>query len=185
MHFVAFFQSAQNCDRIFDRRLADQYWLEPAFQRRIFLDVFLVFVECRCADRAQLAPRQRRFEHVGRVHRAFGGACSHQRVQFVDEQNDLPFGLGNLFQDGFQTVFKFAAEFRSRHQRRQVQRHNALCLQHVRYVAGDDALRQAFHNRGFADAGLTNQYWVILRAARQNLHHAANLFVSPDDRVEL
>jgi len=33
-----------------------------------------------------------------------------------------------------------------------------------------DALRQAFHNRGFADPGLTNQYWVILRAARQNLH---------------
>ncbi len=185
VHFIAFFQSAQNRDRIFDRRFADQHRLKPAFQRRIFLDVFLVFVECRCADRAQLAPRQRRFEHVGRVHRAFRGAGSHQRVQFVDEQNDLPFGLGDLFQDGFQTVFKFAAEFRSRHQRRQVQRHDALGLQHVRYVAGNDPLRQAFHDRGLSDAGLADQHRVVFRTPRQYLHHAANLFVAPDYGIEL
>ena len=37
--FVAFFQAAQDRDRIFDRRFIDRYFLEAAFQRRVFLDI--------------------------------------------------------------------------------------------------------------------------------------------------
>ena len=140
MHFIAFLQPAQNGDGIFYRRLADQHRLESALQGGVFFVVFLVLVERGCADGAQLAPCQRRLEHVGGVHRAFGGAGAHQGVQFVDEENDLALGLGDLLQDSFQTVFKFTAVFRSRHQGGQVQGHDALGLQHVRHVAGNDAL---------------------------------------------
>ena len=35
MNFVAFFQSAENCDRVLDGRLIHQYFLEAAFQRRV------------------------------------------------------------------------------------------------------------------------------------------------------
>ncbi len=118
VHFIAFLQSAQNRYGVFHSRLADQHRLEPALQSRIFLDMLLIFVERRCANRAQLASRQRGLEHVGSVHRAFRSACAHQRVQLIDEQNDLPLGFGDLFKDGLQAVFKFPAEFRSRHQRR-------------------------------------------------------------------
>ena len=93
VHFVALFQAAQNRNRVFHGRLVDQHRLEAAFERRIFLDVFFVFVQRGCADGAQFAARQRRLQHVGSVHRAFGRACAHQRVQLVDEQNDLPVRL--------------------------------------------------------------------------------------------
>ena len=67
--------------------------LEAAFERRIFFNVFAVFVERGGADGAQLATGQRGLEHVGGVHGAFRGARAHQGVQLVDEENDLPFGI--------------------------------------------------------------------------------------------
>ena len=89
MHFVAFFQAAQNGDRVFDVRLAHEDDLEAAFERGIFLDVLAILVERGGADGAQFAAGQRRLQHVGGVNRAFGRARAHQGVQFVDEQNDL------------------------------------------------------------------------------------------------
>ena len=147
--------------------------------------MLLVFVERCRADRAQLTSRQSRFEHVGSIHCALRGARADQGVELVDEQDDLPFGFGNLFQDRFQAVFKFTTVFRSRHERRQVQRHEALGLQHVGHIARNDPLRQALHNGGFPDAGLADQHGIVFCAAGENLHHAANLFVAPNHRIQL
>ena len=58
MHFVALFQSAQNRDRVFDARLVHHHRLKTPLQRRVFLDVFAIFIERGRADRAQLAARQ-------------------------------------------------------------------------------------------------------------------------------
>ncbi len=96
MYFVAIFQSAQNRNRILNRWLAHQHRLESAFERRILFDIFFVFIQRSGADRPQFAARQRWLQHVRRVHGAFGCACSHQRVQLVDEQNDLTFGLADF-----------------------------------------------------------------------------------------
>src|SRR5205814_6184587 len=52
-------------------------------------------------------------------------------------------------------------------------------------VARDDALRQAFHDRSLANTGFANQHRVVLGAARQYLHHAADFLVAADHRVEL
>ena len=49
----------------------------------------------------------------------------------------------------------------------------------------DDALGQALDDRGLADAWLADEHGVVLGAAAQHLHDAANLVVAPDDRVEL
>jgi len=46
--------------------------LEPAFQRRVFLDAFPVLVERGRPDASEVAARERRFQHVGSVHGAFG-----------------------------------------------------------------------------------------------------------------
>ena len=57
MHFVALFQAAQNGDRIFHCRFADENRLEAAFERGILLDIFSIFVKSGSADGAQLAAR--------------------------------------------------------------------------------------------------------------------------------
>ena len=185
VQFVAVLEPAQDGDGVFHGGLGDQHRLEAALQRRILLDVLAVLVEGGGADGAQLAARQRRLEHVRGVHRAFGGARADQRVQFVDEQNDLAGGLGDLLQHGLQAIFEFAAILGAGHQRGQVQRHDALGLEHFGHVAGDDALRQAFDHGRLAHAGFADQHGIILGAPRQNLHHAANLDVAPDHRIEL
>ena len=101
-------------------------------QRRIFLDVLAILVQRGRADGAQFAASQRRLQHVGGVHRAFGRAGADQRVQFVDEQNDLALRLLNLLQHRLQTVFELAAILRAGQHRAQIQRHHALVLQLLR-----------------------------------------------------
>ena len=88
VNFVALLQAAQDRDRVFDRRLVDQHFLEAPLQRRVLLDVLAIFVERGRADAMQLAARERGLEHVARVHRAFGLAGADHRVQLVDEQDD-------------------------------------------------------------------------------------------------
>ena len=89
MRFVARLEPAQDRDRVFDARLADEDRLKAPLQRGVFFDVLAIFVERRGADAAQLAAGQRRLEQVGRVAAPFGRAGADDRVQFVDEQNDV------------------------------------------------------------------------------------------------
>ena len=118
MQLVAIFEAAQNRDGIFDRRLGNQHRLEAPFECRVLLNVLAVLVYRRGADSSQFAAGQRRLQHVRGVHRAFRRARTDQCVQFVDEEDDLPFGFGDLFEHRFQTVLEFAAILRACHQRR-------------------------------------------------------------------
>ena len=72
-----------------DAGLAHQHRLEAPLERRVLLDVLAVLVERRGADDVQLAPGERRLEHVARVHRAFGRAGADDGVQLVDEGDEL------------------------------------------------------------------------------------------------
>src|SRR5579859_334209 len=105
-------------------------------------------------------------------------------MQLIDEQNDLPFGLGDFLENGFQAVFKFAAEFCSSHERGKIQRHDAFCFEYVRNVTGNDALREAFDDGRLAHARFADQHRVVFGAPRQDLHHAANLFITANNRVK-
>src|SRR5207248_11005372 len=86
VHLIALFQTAQNRNRICNGRFSDEHWLEAAFGCSVFFNVVLVFVERGSPNSAQLTVVERRLEHIGSVHRAFGGAGSNERVQFVDKQ---------------------------------------------------------------------------------------------------
>ena len=185
MHFVALFQAAQDGDRVFDIGLANENDLEAALQGRIFLNVLAVLVQRGRANRAQFATSQRWLEHVGRVHRTLGRARANQRVQLVDEQDDLSRRIFNLLQHGFQAVFKLAAVFCARQHRTQIQRHHTLVLQPFGHIARDDALRQAFDNGGLAYARLSDQHRIVLGAAGKHLHHTADFFVAADHGIEL
>ncbi len=179
------FETAQNRDRVVDRRLADHHRLEAARESGVFLDVLAVFRERGGADAAQFAARQRRLQHVGRVDRAFRSAGADQRVQLVDEADDFAVRFGDFLENGLQAVFEFAAELGARDHLAEVDRDQFLVAQLIGHVALENALRETFDDGGFTDARLADQHRIVLGAAAQNLHHAANLFVAADHRIEL
>jgi hypothetical protein len=133
----------------------------------------------------QLATRQQRLQHVAGVHGAFGCAGAHHGVHFVYKQQHFASRVGDFFQYGFQALFELAAVFGARDQSAHIELDQALALKALRHVALDDTLRQAFDDGSLADPRLANQGGVVLGAARDDLHHAADLLVAADDRVEL
>ena len=185
MDFEFLLEAAQNGDGVVDRRLADHDGLEAARQGGVLLDVLLVFVERGGADAAQLAAGQRGLQHVGGVDGAFRAAGADQRVQLVDEADDFAVGIDDFLEDGFEAVFELAAELGAGDHRAEIDGDQALVLQLIGHVAADDALGQAFDDGGLADAGLADQHRVVLGAAAEHLHDAADLVVAADHRVEL
>jgi len=185
VQLVLLLQTAQDRDGVFHRRLGDEDRLEAPRQRRILLDVLAVFIERGCADAVQFAARQSRLQQVAGIHRAFGLAGADDGVQLVDEQNDVA-ALGlHLGQNGFQTLLELATVLRAGNQRTHVEREKLLVFEAFGHVALDDAQRQSFGNRRFADAGLTDQNRIVLRAPRQHLDCTADLFIAADDGIEL
>ena len=185
MHFVPLLQPAQNGDGRLHRRLVHLHRLETAFQRRVFLDVLAVFVERRRADAAQFAARELRLHDVRRVRRAFRRARADDRVQFVNEQNDFAFAGDDFLEKRLEPVLEFAAIFRAGNHRAQIHRHQPLVLERFGHVAAHDAPGQAFGNGRLAHARFADEHRIVLRAARQHLHHAADFLVAADDRVNL
>src|SRR5581483_4873971 len=89
VRLVLVLQPAQDRDRVFDVRLADVNMLEAAFEGFILFDVFLIFVERGRAYAAQFAAGQCGLEHIRRVNRPLGAAGADQRVQLVNETDNL------------------------------------------------------------------------------------------------
>ena len=112
-------------------------------------------------------------------------AGAHQRVQLVDEADDFAVGIDDLLHHGLEAVFELAAELGAGDHRAEVDGHQFLVLELVGHVAAHDALGQAFHDGGLAHAGLADQHRVVLGAAAEHLHDAADLVVAADHRVEL
>ncbi len=164
---------------------ADEDRLEPARQRGVLFDMLAIFVQRGGADAMQFAARQRGFQQVGRIHRAVGLAGADQRVHLVDEQDDAALGRGDFLQHGFQPLLEFAAVFRARDQRAEIERQQLLVLEAFRHVAIEDPQRQALDDRGLADAGFADQHRIVLGAAGEHLDGAADFLVASDHRIEL
>ena len=184
VRLVAVAQPAQDLHGVVDRRLLDADLLEAPLERGVALEVLAVLVERRRADRLQLAAGERRLQDRGRVDRALGGARADEVVELVDEQDDVA-ALGDLLHHLLQALLELAAVLRARDERRQVERVDLLALQELGHLVRRDARGEALDDGGLADARLADQHGVVLRAAREDLHHALDLGLAPDDRVEL
>ncbi len=184
VRLVAVAQAAQDLDGVVDRRLVDADLLEAALEGGVALEVLAVLVERRRADRLQLAAGERGLEDGGRVDRALCRAGADEVVKLVDEENDVA-ALGDLLHHLLQALLELAAVLRARDQRGQVERVDLLVLQELGHLVRGDAGGEALDDGGLADAGLADQDRVVLRAARQDLHHALDLGLAPDHRVEL
>ena len=135
--------------------------------------------------RVQLAARQHRLEHVGRVHRAFGGAGADDGVQLVDEQDDLALRDRRPPSARPSAAPRTRRDTSRRRPARPCRARRCACSSALRARRRDDALRQPFDDGGLADAGLADQDRIVLGAARQHLDDAADLLVAADDRIEL
>jgi hypothetical protein len=158
---------------------------KTGWKRRVLLDVLAVLVECGGADHAQLAAREHRLEHVARVHGPLGLPRADERVQFVDEHDELPFARGDLLEHGLEPFLELAAELRARDEGAEIQRHELLVAQRLGHVAVHDALGEPLGDGGLAHPGFADEHRIVLGAPREDLHDAADLLVSADDRIEL
>src|ERR1019366_3037624 len=185
MHFILLLQTAKDGDSVFHVGFADENDLEAALEGSVFFDVLAVFVERGGANGAQFSAGERGLQHVGSVDGAFGSSGADQRVQLIDEENDLALGVFDFLEDGFEAVFELAAIFCAGQHGPEIERDYALVLQAVVRVAGNDALSEAFDDGGLADSGLANEHRVVFGAARKDLDDAADFFIASNDGIEL
>ena len=106
-------------------------------------------------------------------------------MQFINEQQDLAFGLFHFIQNGLQPLLEFAAVFGTGYQSTHIQREDALVLQRLGHFLLDDPLGQALYNGGLADAGLTNEDRVVFCLPGQDPDHIPDLLITADHRVHL
>ncbi len=138
----------------------------------------------RRADAADLAARQRGLEDVRGVERPLGRPGPHQRVQLVDEHDDVRV-VGELLHDRLEPLLELPAVLGAGDDEGDVEGEDPLVRQEVRHVAVDDLLGQALDDRGLAHAGLADEHGVVLGAAAEHLLHALDFVLAPDQRIEL
>ena len=181
---VAIAEALQDLDRVGDRGLFDLDRLEAALERSVLLEVLAILVERRGTDRLQLTASEHRLEDRCGVDRALGGTRTDERVQLVDEQDDVATSA-DLLEHLLEALLEVAAVAGAGHERAEVERVELLALQRVGHVVGDDLLAEALDDGGLADAGLADEHRVVLGAAGQHLHDPLDLAMAADDRVEL
>ena len=112
------------------------------------------------------------------------GAGADDGVNLVDEQ-DRARKLLQLLDDLLQPLLEIAAITGSGQQRAHVERKDGRFGQDAGHVAFDDALGQAFGDRGFAHARIADIERIVLRAPAQHLDRAVDLAFAADQRIDL
>ena len=181
---VARGEAAEDLDRLLDGGLLDAERLEAALERGVLLDRLAVLVERRRADALQLAAGERGLHDVRGVHRALGAAGADERVDLVDEEDDVA-RAARLVEHRLDALLELAAVLGAGDHEREVERDDAAAEQEVRDVPRGDGLREALDDGGLADARLADERGVVLVAAREDLDEALDLVLAPDHRVEL
>src|SRR5690606_24534114 len=85
--FVVVLEASENLNCSGNIRLIQLHQLETPGQRRVFLEVLLVFRPGGGGYRAQFTTREGRLEQVGRIAAPALPARAHQHVRLVDEKN--------------------------------------------------------------------------------------------------
>jgi hypothetical protein len=151
----------------------------------VLLDVLAVLVQCGRADHAQLAAGQHRLEHVAGVHRALALAGADDRVQLVEERDDLPVARLDLLEHALEPLLELASILRTGDHCGEIEADELLVAQRLRDVPGHDALREPFDDGGLAHARLADQQRIVLGTPREHLNHPPDFGVTADHGVDL
>ena len=90
------------------RRLGNLNGLEAALESGILLKVLAVLIERCGADGLQFTAREQWLENTGRVDSALGGTGTHERVNLVNERDDVA-ARADLLGDLLEALFKVTA----------------------------------------------------------------------------
>src|SRR5207245_3474421 len=175
--------AVQDLDGLFFGWRGDFHGLEAALERAVWLHRLAVFAGRGGADAPDFPAGKRRLQNVGGVERTFRRSGTHQRVQFVDEDDGV-LALHQLLHDRLQAFFKLAAVLRARDDERKVERKYLLVSEKRRNIAVGDALREPLDDGRLAHSGLADEHRIILRAAAENLDDALDLSLAAHERVE-
>ena len=181
---VAVLKTVNNRNSVVVVWLADVDRLETPLKCSVLLDMFTVLFCRSCADDLDFSTRQWWLKDGCGIDGAFCRAGTNDGMNLVDEE-DVILGFLQLSNNLLHAVLKLTAILGSCYQTCQVKRPDLLSAQDVRNVARSNKLSQALNNGGLTNARISQDKWVVLLAARKNLHDTLNLAVTTDDRVKL
>jgi hypothetical protein len=177
-------QTLEDVHRLLHRRLGNVDLLEAPRECVVLLEDAAVFGVGGRADAAQLAIGERRLDQVRGVHDAArGSAGADHRVDLVDEQ-DRAGVLLQLAEYALQALLEIAAILGAGDQRAHVERVDGAVAQDFRDLVFDDHARQAFDQRGLANASFADVQRVVFATAAQDLHRALDLQAPADQRID-
>ncbi|GAA3354724.1 hypothetical protein GCM10017744_014200 [Streptomyces antimycoticus] len=187
MGLVAVPEAVQDGDGVRGGGLGDHDGLEAAGERGVLLDVLAVLPECGRAHHMQFAAGQRGLEEIARVHLAALGASAagaDDRVQLVDEDDQLV-GVGaDLIDDAGDPLLEVAAEAGAGHDARDVELDDPAAEQDVRHIGVGDPLGEPFDDGRLADSGLADEDGVVLAAPGEHLDALLDLLIAADHGVD-
>ena len=162
MLFVTLLQSSQYAYAACHIRLVHHYRLETTLQSLVLLEILLILVQRSRTYAAQLTTRQRRLQYVGSIHRTLCLTSTHQGMNLVNEQDNLPFGLRHLVYDTLQTLLKLTLIFGTGNQRTHIQRIQLLALQILGHVTPQYTVSQSLDDSRLTRSRFAYQYRVVL-----------------------
>ena len=121
VRLVAVAEALQDLDGVGDGRLVDLDLLEAPLEGGVLLEVLAVLVERGGADGLQLTAGEHRLEDRRRVDGAFGGTGTDERVELVDEQDDVAAGA-DLLEHLLEALLEVAAVAAAGDERAEVER---------------------------------------------------------------
>ena len=157
-------QTLEDLDGVGKRRLVHLHRLEAALQGGVLLEVLAVLVDRGGTDGLQFAPSEHGLEDARCIDCAFRGTGTDERVDLVDEQDDVSAGA-DLLEHLLEPLLEIAAIPRAGDECAEIQRVQLLAAQGVGYVARDDLLGEALDDRRLAHTGFADEHGVVLGAA--------------------
>ncbi len=109
----------ENQNRVLNGRGIHFDRLKATGQGRVLFDMLSVFGKCSGSDTLEFSTAQGGLENIRGIHRAFGCSGPHNRVHFVDE-NDNVLGLLEFVHDGFDPLLELTAILCSRYHKSQI-----------------------------------------------------------------
>ncbi|OPZ87243.1 MAG: hypothetical protein BWY76_00560 [bacterium ADurb.Bin429] len=169
--------------RRFQGQLLHANGLETALQRGITFNIQAILLIRGGGDAGYLAARQRGFHDIRQVAAAApAGARAHQRVRFVEEEDDIA-GTG-LAQQRQHAAFHVAHQPATGDDGGGGEQHDARAAQRRRYHTRRHPLGQPLDDRRFAHARRAQQRGVPLRASAERFDDALDFRIAPENRPQ-
>ena len=169
---------------VFHGRRLDLDGLETALEGGVLFDVLAVLVEGGRAHDLHFAAAQGGLENVRGIHGALGGTGADNRVQLIDEQNDV-LRFPDLVHHRLDAFLELTPVLGTGHHEGEIQGDHALGGEQFGHIALGDFLGEAFDDGGLAHARFAQQHRIVFGPATQNLNDSLNLRLTPDDRIHL